>query len=63
MRVQFLRDYQGKATGQHFYRADQTVDLDGAAALTVIGEGAAIAAPDPANADPIAAGDKRSKRK
>lgn len=66
MLVQFLRDYQGKATGPHFYRANQTVGLDEAVALVVIGEGAAVAAPDPVPdpaPDEMQAGGKRSRRK
>ena len=60
MLVQFVRDYQGKATGPHFYRAGQTVDLPDAAARAVVSEGAAVPAEPAEEAQPEG---KRGKRK
>ena len=63
MLVQFVRDYQGKATGPHFYRAGQAVDLPDAAAQTVVSEGAAVPAEPAPEAEPEKGPDKRGKRK
>ena len=60
MLVQFVRDYQGKATGPHFYRAGQAVDLPDAAAQIVVNEGAAVPAEPAEEAQPEG---KRGKRK
>lgn len=61
MNVRFLRDYQGRLTGERFYLAGQVVDLDDGAAQAIIDEGAAIA--EPVQAEPDAPATKRSKGK
>ena len=63
MLVQFVRDYQGKATGPHFYRAGQAVDLPDATAQTVVSEGAAVPVEPAPEAEPERESDKRGKRK
>ena len=58
MLVRFLRDYQGKATGPHFYRQGQEAELPDATAQTVLNEGAAVVV-EQEEAQP----EKRGKRK
>lgn len=64
MLVRFVRDYQGKATGPHFYRAGETADLSDITAQVVMDEGAAVeAAVAVEAAEEPRTEDKRGKRK
>lgn len=61
MNVRFLRDYQGRLTGERFYLAGQVVDLDDGAAQAIIEEGAAIA--EPVQAEPVEGTPKAKAKK